>query len=78
LFTQYRYFWILFQFKQIDDGGGYVYLREAFGPLPIIFILAATFVVVSNIFSNLFNAMVGAGLLLAGIPIYRYWNSQQE
>lgn len=46
--------------------------------LPLIFILASGFVVTSSIFSNLFNAMIGAGLILAGIPIYLYWNSQKE
>ncbi|HKK47274.1 MAG TPA: amino acid permease [Balneolaceae bacterium] len=46
--------------------------------LPLLFILAAVFVVVSSIFSNLFNAMVGGGLILAGIPIYLYWKSQKE
>ena len=46
--------------------------------LPLLFILASIFVVSSSIFSNLFNAMIGAGLILVGIPIYLYWNSQQE
>lgn len=46
--------------------------------LPLLFILAAAFVVLSSIFSNLFNAMIGGGLILAGIPIYLYWNSQKE
>jgi len=46
--------------------------------LPIVFILAAGFVVASSISSNLFNAMIGAGLILAGIPIYLYWNSQKD
>lgn len=45
--------------------------------LPAIFVLAAGFVVASSVFSNLFNAMIGAGLILAGIPIYLYWNSQK-
>lgn len=46
--------------------------------LPIVFILAAGFVVASSVFSNLFNAMIGAGLILAGIPIYLYWKNQKR
>lgn len=45
--------------------------------LPLLFILAAAFVVLSSIFSNLFNAMIGGGLILAGIPIYWYWNAKK-
>jgi APA family basic amino acid/polyamine antiporter len=46
--------------------------------VPTVFILAAGFVVASSIFSNLFNAMIGAGLILAGIPICLYWKNQKE
>ncbi len=46
--------------------------------LPAIFILAGIFVVASSIMSNVVNAMMGAGLILAGIPVYLYWKSKQD
>lgn len=46
--------------------------------LPGLFILAAAFVVYSSIVSNLINAMIGSALILSGIPIYLYWQSQNR
>lgn len=46
--------------------------------LPAIFILAGIFVVISSIMSNVVNALIGAGLILAGIPVYLYWKKKQE
>jgi APA family basic amino acid/polyamine antiporter len=40
---------------------------------PALFVLAATFVVVSAIVSNPQNAAIGAGLIALGIPAYLYW-----
>lgn len=60
-----------------DQDSDHSFRMPGYPWLPIVFILAAGFVVASSIFSNLFNAMIGAGLILAGIPIYLYWNSQK-
>ncbi|MDZ7773356.1 MAG: amino acid permease [Balneolaceae bacterium] len=46
--------------------------------LPALFILAAVFVVFSSVVSNLLNAAIGAGLILAGVPVYLYWNSKHR
>lgn len=46
--------------------------------LPILFILSCIFVVISSILSNLVNAMIGAGLILAGIPVYLYWKNKTD
>lgn len=46
--------------------------------LPGIFILAAIFVVFSSVISNLLNAAIGAGLILAGIPVYLYWKQKRD
>ena len=57
----------------------YGYFRMPGYPwLPIIFILTAAFVVLSSILSNLVNAMIGAFLILGGIPVYYFWKSKKE
>lgn len=45
--------------------------------LPALFVVASVFVVGSSVISNLFNAMIGATLILAGIPIFFYWNHKK-
>lgn len=70
----------LFYYRRRRSGGGNEdsFRMPGYPWLPIIFILAAVFVVISSILSNLLNALIGAGLILAGIPIYLYWQRQQE
>jgi APA family basic amino acid/polyamine antiporter len=50
--------------------------------LPIVFILASLFVVVSTVYStiqtNPENAVFGAGLILLGIPVYYGFEARQE
>jgi len=46
--------------------------------LPALFILAAVFVVISSVLSNIINALIGTGLILAGIPIYLYWQQKRN
>jgi basic amino acid/polyamine antiporter, APA family len=41
---------------------------------PGIFVGAASFVVASSIAANPWNALIGTGLLLLGVPVYWYWN----
>ncbi len=43
-----------------------------------LFILAAVYVVAGSIRSNPWNAARGAGLLLAGIPIYAIWSARKR
>jgi APA family basic amino acid/polyamine antiporter len=44
--------------------------------LPILFILAAIYVVASSVGQNLRNAGIGTGLLFLGIPVYLFWKKQ--
>ena len=39
---------------------------------PALFVLAATYVVVSSVLANPRNALIGTGLLGLGIPVYRF------
>jgi len=41
--------------------------------LPFLFVAAAAYVVIGSIASNPVNAMIGAGLIVAGIPVQRLW-----
>jgi APA family basic amino acid/polyamine antiporter len=40
---------------------------------PLLFIAAAAYVMLGSIVSNPGNALRGVGLLLAGVPVYRFW-----
>ena len=41
--------------------------------VPVIFILLSGFLVINTIVSSLLNALIGAGLILTGLPAYLYW-----
>jgi len=41
--------------------------------VPVIFILLSGFLVLNTIVSSLLNALIGAGLILTGLPAYLYW-----
>jgi APA family basic amino acid/polyamine antiporter len=45
---------------------------------PALFVFAAAFVVYSAIRSNPTNALIGAGLIALGIPVYLYWSRQRR
>jgi basic amino acid/polyamine antiporter, APA family len=40
---------------------------------PLLFVLAAIYVVVGSISSNPLNALLGVGILLLGVPVFLYW-----
>jgi basic amino acid/polyamine antiporter, APA family len=46
--------------------------------LPIIFILAALYVVAGSIASNPANALKGTALIALGIPVFSYWDRRKE
>jgi APA family basic amino acid/polyamine antiporter len=51
--------------------------RAPFFPLtPILFCAAALYVVLSSVASNPVNAAIGAGLLVAGVPVFGFWRSR--
>ncbi len=41
--------------------------------MPLLFVAAALYVVISSVASEPRNAAVGAGLLVAGVPVYVFW-----
>ena len=44
--------------------------------LPVLFILAAIYVVASSVGQNLKNAGIGTALLLLGVPVYLFWKAK--
>jgi APA family basic amino acid/polyamine antiporter len=49
----------------------------AFPIAPIIFIVAAIYVVVGSIASNPANALKGSALMALGVPVYLYWDRRR-
>ena len=46
--------------------------------LPLIFLVAALYVVVGSIASNPVNAMKGTALILLGVPVFWFWTRKQR
>ena len=44
---------------------------------PAVFVLAAAYVVISAVLSNPHNAIIGAGLIALGVPVFLYWRSRR-
>jgi APA family basic amino acid/polyamine antiporter len=44
---------------------------------PLLFILAAVYVVAGSIASNPLNAIKGAGLIALGVPVYLFWDKKR-
>ncbi len=53
------------------------YRMPGYPLLPLLFILAAAYVVVGSVASNPANAGRGAVILALGVPIYLYWKSRR-
>jgi APA family basic amino acid/polyamine antiporter len=49
-----------------------------FPAAPVIFILAAVYVVVGSIVSNPANAVKGSALIALGIPVFLFWDGQRR
>jgi APA family basic amino acid/polyamine antiporter len=67
----------LFVYRRRDRlAGGTAALRfrtPGYPIVPALFVLAALYVVASSIASNPHNALIGTGLLLAGVPVFYLW-----
>jgi APA family basic amino acid/polyamine antiporter len=45
---------------------------------PALFVAASIYVVVGSISSNPGNAALGLGILLLGVPVFRYWSRRSR
>jgi APA family basic amino acid/polyamine antiporter len=72
----------LFLFRSRERQGvesGKIRFRMAGYPLaPILFILAALYVVAGSIASNPVNAIKGTALIALGIPVYLFWDKRRS
>lgn len=67
----------LFVFRRQNIGGTEPgYRMPGFPVLPVLFMAACAYAVVSSILSNPFNALMGTGLILLGVPVFWYWRSR--
>jgi APA family basic amino acid/polyamine antiporter len=57
-------------------GAGSGYRAWGYPVTPALFILAAIYVVAGSVASNPSNAVIGAGLLLLGVPVYFFWKAR--
>jgi APA family basic amino acid/polyamine antiporter len=53
-----------------EDTGGY--RLPGYPIVPALFVMAAAYVVVGSILSNPVNAAIGGGLIVSGLPVYRW------
>jgi APA family basic amino acid/polyamine antiporter len=70
----------LFYFRAQDRRGLWLDIRfrmPGFPVAPLIFILAAVYVVVGSIASNPGNAVRGGGLIALGVPVYWFWDRRR-
>ena len=70
----------LFVLRRRDDAMGvHAPVRLPLHPAgTVLFVMAAVYVVIGSIVSNPGNAARGAGLLLLGVPVYRYWHARRR
>jgi APA family basic amino acid/polyamine antiporter len=60
------------------EGSALRFRMPGFPLLPLVFMLAALYVVVGSIASNPGNALKGTALILLGIPVFVFWRSRTQ
>lgn len=71
----------LFTYRARDRAAGTAragYRVPGYPVVPILFLLVAMYVVTSSIRSNPPNALIGAALILLGIPVFLIWRSPRK
>ena len=58
------------------EGTAPAFRAPGYPVLPLLFVLSAIYVVASSVGQNLKNAGIGTALLLAGIPVFWFWQHQ--
>ena len=61
----------LFVYRRRDAAPQAVFGVPGYPWTPALFVLAALYVVASSVLANPRNALIGTGLLLLGVPVYR-------
>ncbi len=60
------------------EGPALRFRMPGFPLLPLLFILAALYVVVGSVASNPGNALKGTALILVGVPVFLFWSRRKE
>ena len=60
------------------EGSALRFRMPGFPLLPLVFMLAALYVVVGSIASNPANAMKGTALILVGVPVFLFWKGRKS
>jgi APA family basic amino acid/polyamine antiporter len=71
----------LFAYRRRDAASGVtpnVYRMPGYPVLPALFVIIAAYVVVSAIWSNPRNALLGALLIGLGVPAFLFWRRQKR
>jgi len=70
----------LFIYRKREQGAGSTeqttFRVPGYPVTPAVFVLAAAYVVISAVLSNPRNAIIGAGLIALGVPVFLYWRSR--
>jgi APA family basic amino acid/polyamine antiporter len=59
------------------EGSDLRFRMPGFPVAPIIFILAALYVVVGSVVSNPLNAIKGSALIALGVPVFWFWEGRE-
>ncbi len=68
----------VFVYRRRDTGGTVAYRTPGYPLLPALFVVCAAFVVVSVVWSNPFNAMLGVALMALGVPAFFFWRGSNH
>ena len=68
----------VFVYRRRDTGAAIAYRTPGYPLLPALFVVCAAFVVVSVVWSNPFNAMLGVALMALGVPAFFFWRGSNH
>jgi APA family basic amino acid/polyamine antiporter len=68
----------IFIFRKRLPDAARPYRAWGYPVVPAIFIVAAAFLLYSTFTENLSRSLIGSAVILAGIPVYLYFRSQQH
>lgn len=67
----------LFFYRRRTDGGDSDFRAPGYPLTPMIFVATAVYVVISSILWNPLNALLGAGLIALGVPVFLFWRRRR-
>ncbi|MBE0594201.1 MAG: amino acid transporter, partial [Gemmatimonadales bacterium] len=68
----------LFVYRRREGCDGVRFRTPGYPAVPLFFVAAAAFTVVSTVAGGVRDAALGAGLILAGIPVFFVWRRRHR